>query len=306
MCQDHPAEAAVAYVANRLSHRYGFGCQPTPDVDLLADRGGRAAGDHRGLAGGAWTRSAPESDAERRWPPSRKAHDHVLTRLVVLLGVLVVVAVPRPGAAQARHPAQLPGHRALPLLARSRSGPSCASTSSPTTTRNGRSAATSAAGSTPRRSSRTTTSASARTTSSSRRPTTPSSSTRPSRCSRRIPGDPDYDASYPLPCAKVLGGPRGRAKAFRPASVVNVSAMSFGSLSGAAVERHQPRRASWPAACRTPARAACRRTTCRAATWCSRSAPATSAAASWTGASACRGSRSWSPRIRRSAPSRSS
>jgi glutamate synthase domain-containing protein 2 len=39
-----------------------------------------------------------------------------------------------------------------------------------------------------------------------------------------------------LPGAKVLGGPRGRARAFRPASVVNISAMSFGSLSGAAVE----------------------------------------------------------------------
>src|SRR5215213_783647 len=32
-----------------------------------------------------------------------------------------------------------------------------------------------------------------------------------------------------LPCAKVLGGPRGRARAFRPESVVNISAMSFGS-----------------------------------------------------------------------------
>jgi glutamate synthase domain-containing protein 2 len=39
-----------------------------------------------------------------------------------------------------------------------------------------------------------------------------------------------------LPSAKVLGGPRGRAHAFRPGSVVNISAMSFGSLSGAAVE----------------------------------------------------------------------
>ena len=39
----------------------------------------------------------------------------------------------------------------------------------------------------------------------------------------------------PIPCAKVMGGPRGRRHAFRPASVVNVSAMSFGSLSGAAV-----------------------------------------------------------------------
>ncbi|MGY1835708.1 FMN-binding glutamate synthase family protein [Blastococcus sp. SYSU DS0510] len=39
-----------------------------------------------------------------------------------------------------------------------------------------------------------------------------------------------------LPCAKVLGAPRGRAAAFRPPSVVNISAMSFGSLSGQAVE----------------------------------------------------------------------
>ena len=39
-----------------------------------------------------------------------------------------------------------------------------------------------------------------------------------------------------LPCGKVLGGPRGRAAAFRPDSVVNISAMSFGSLSGAAIE----------------------------------------------------------------------
>lgn len=39
----------------------------------------------------------------------------------------------------------------------------------------------------------------------------------------------------PVPSAKVLGGPRGRAKAFRPASVVNVSAMSFGSLSPQAI-----------------------------------------------------------------------
>jgi glutamate synthase domain-containing protein 2 len=40
----------------------------------------------------------------------------------------------------------------------------------------------------------------------------------------------------PLPCAKVLGAARGRAHAFRPASVVNISAMSFGSLSGRAVQ----------------------------------------------------------------------
>jgi len=50
------------------------------------------------------------------------------------------------------------------------------------------------------------------------------------------PDDGHDDESYPLPSAKVLGGPRGRRHAFRPASVVNVSAMSFGSLSSAAVE----------------------------------------------------------------------
>ncbi|HYO85327.1 MAG TPA: FMN-binding glutamate synthase family protein [Dermatophilaceae bacterium] len=38
-----------------------------------------------------------------------------------------------------------------------------------------------------------------------------------------------------LPSAKVLGAPRGRRRAFRPTSIVNVSAMSFGSLSGPAI-----------------------------------------------------------------------
>lgn len=42
-------------------------------------------------------------------------------------------------------------------------------------------------------------------------------------------------ADHPLPCAKVLGAARGRKGAFRPASVVNVSGMSFGALSAAAV-----------------------------------------------------------------------
>lgn len=45
----------------------------------------------------------------------------------------------------------------------------------------------------------------------------------------------DQDHHWTLPSAKVLGGPRGRRKAFRPASVVNVSAMSFGSLSANAI-----------------------------------------------------------------------
>ena len=50
------------------------------------------------------------------------------------------------------------------------------------------------------------------------------------------PGDPEFDAQYRIPCAKVLGSARRRARAFRPASVINVSGMSFGSLSGPAVE----------------------------------------------------------------------
>ncbi len=46
----------------------------------------------------------------------------------------------------------------------------------------------------------------------------------------------NLDPAYPLPCAKILGGPRNRRKAFRPASVVNVSGMSFGALGSRAVE----------------------------------------------------------------------
>ena len=49
-------------------------------------------------------------------------------------------------------------------------------------------------------------------------------------------GDADYDPHCRIPCGKVLGGARGRVKAFRPASVVNVSAMSFGSLGARATE----------------------------------------------------------------------
>ena len=50
------------------------------------------------------------------------------------------------------------------------------------------------------------------------------------------PVHPNVGEETPLPCAKVLGAARGRRHAFRPASAVNVSAMSFGSLSGPAVE----------------------------------------------------------------------
>ncbi len=62
--------------------------------------------------------------------------------------------------------------------------------------------------------------------------------------------DPGYliikHAAFPLPrpaagenavpAAKVMGAARGRRHAFRPASIVNISAMSFGALSGRAIE----------------------------------------------------------------------
>ncbi len=51
-----------------------------------------------------------------------------------------------------------------------------------------------------------------------------------------VPGDPGYDPQFTIACAKVLGAARGRAKAFRPASVINISGMSVGSLSAPAVE----------------------------------------------------------------------
>ncbi|WP_432477579.1 glutamate synthase-related protein [Nocardioides sp. GXQ0305] len=50
------------------------------------------------------------------------------------------------------------------------------------------------------------------------------------------PTAPHAGEGVALPSAKVLGGPRGRARAFRPRSVVNVSGMSFGALSRNAIE----------------------------------------------------------------------
>ncbi|MGB2712517.1 MAG: FMN-binding glutamate synthase family protein, partial [Conexibacter sp.] len=48
-------------------------------------------------------------------------------------------------------------------------------------------------------------------------------------------GEPGGYPDYAIPVAKVLGEARGRRHAFRPASIVNVSGMSFGALSGPAV-----------------------------------------------------------------------
>ena len=51
-----------------------------------------------------------------------------------------------------------------------------------------------------------------------------------------LQGDLGQAPTWKVPCGKVLGAWRGRTRAFRPSSIVNVSAMSFGSLSGPAVE----------------------------------------------------------------------
>lgn len=47
---------------------------------------------------------------------------------------------------------------------------------------------------------------------------------------------PNIEDPYFLPCAKVMGKYNKRRKPYRPASVINVSAMSFGSLSAKAIE----------------------------------------------------------------------
>src|SRR5918911_1138734 len=49
-------------------------------------------------------------------------------------------------------------------------------------------------------------------------------------------GQPGAPPDYALPPAKILGGAHGRRGAFRPGSLVNISGMSYGSLSRVAVE----------------------------------------------------------------------
>ncbi len=46
----------------------------------------------------------------------------------------------------------------------------------------------------------------------------------------------DHAHATGLPSAKVLGAARGRRQAFRPDSLINISAMSFGSMSGNAIQ----------------------------------------------------------------------
>lgn len=48
--------------------------------------------------------------------------------------------------------------------------------------------------------------------------------------------NPNYKNPYFLPCAKVMGSFNQRRRPYRPASIINVSAMSFGSLSARAIE----------------------------------------------------------------------
>ncbi len=48
--------------------------------------------------------------------------------------------------------------------------------------------------------------------------------------------NPNYKNPYFVPCAKLMGEFRKRRRPYRPASVINVSAMSFGSLSARAIE----------------------------------------------------------------------
>ena len=62
------------------------------------------------------------------------------------------------------------------------------------------------------------------------------------------PGQTGYDPMFPVPGAKILGGARRRSASFRPPSIVNVSAMSYGSLSGPAVGTY----ATCRHACATP------------------------------------------------------
>ncbi|GAG09055.1 unnamed protein product, partial [marine sediment metagenome] len=51
-----------------------------------------------------------------------------------------------------------------------------------------------------------------------------------------MPDEAGHDPQFNIRCTKVIGAYRNRSKAFRPDSVVNISGMSFGSLSGPAIE----------------------------------------------------------------------
>jgi len=60
---------------------------------------------------------------------------------------------------------------------------------------------------------------------------------KPALLTKRLPKDHPYrENPYVLPSAKVIGLPHGRRKPYRPKQVINISGMSFGSLSARAIE----------------------------------------------------------------------
>ena len=119
------------------------------------------------------------------------------------------------------------------------------------------------------------------------------------------PGDPAYDPQSTIACAKVLGAARGRAKAFRPASVVKRLGHELRIAERPGGRSAQPRGADrrLPAQYRRRGRLAL--SPQRGGTWSGRSAPATSAAVRPTAASAWRGCKRPSRGVRRFARSRS-
>ena len=122
---------------------------------------------------------------------------------------------------------------------------------------------------------------------------------------RRMPASRGYDPQYRIPCAKVLGGTAGRKKAFRPASIVNTSAMSYGSLSAAAVEAIN-RGVELAGCMQNTGEGGISPSPHRAAISSGRSAPATSAAATTAGGFDLDRVCSRRSRLARSARSRSS
>ena len=58
----------------------------------------------------------------------------------------------------------------------------------------------------------------------------------PSALSEPLPTDDDHDPLSAIACRKILGESRQRAKTFQPRSVINISAMSYRSLSGPAIQ----------------------------------------------------------------------
>ena len=60
---------------------------------------------------------------------------------------------------------------------------------------------------------------------------------KPALLTKRLPKDHPYrENPYVLPAAKVIGLPHNRRKPYRPKQVINISGMSFGSLSARAIE----------------------------------------------------------------------